>query len=80
MTQTQEKVSADKKEHRPVWSSGFCYLRKLLTLFGRKVKDSAYPGHVESLWILITLVTGLHFAGIPYGLMQYLSKFKILTE
>lgn len=56
--------------------------RQKITLFRNKIRNSAYPGHVDSVWILIALVNGLHFAkkNSRYGLMNYLTEFSVIAK
>lgn len=72
----------DKKVFQHEWNSRLRWWRKQITKFRSKIRNSAYPAHVESLWMLIVLVTGLHFAdrNSPYGLMKYLTGFRVIAE
>lgn len=58
--------------------SGF-WSRKI-TMFRNRIRNSAYPGRIQSLWMLIALVMGLHFAGKSYGLMNYLAGYIVIAE
>lgn len=54
--------------------------RKKITDFRYKIRNSAYPGHIESIWIIIAVTIGLHFSGRNYGLMKYLTGFTLIAE
>lgn len=65
-----------------VWQSGLRSWKKRLARFKTKVRNGVYPAHVESLWIIMGLVMGLHFSqrAFPYDLVNYFMKFMPLTE
>lgn len=63
-------------------NSTFRSWRKKFTILRNEIRNSAYPAHVESLWILIALVIGLHFTDKTprYGLMKWITGFSIVAE
>ncbi|KAJ6642115.1 Carnitine O-palmitoyltransferase 1, liver isoform [Pseudolycoriella hygida] len=56
-------------------------LRRKITTFKNFIRNIVYPVHVETLWVLIALVNGLHFADkIPsYGLVKWLTGFEMFA-
>lgn len=56
--------------------------RKKITIIRNEIGNSAYPAHVESLWILTALVIGLHFTDKSprYGLMKWITGFSVVAE
>lgn len=51
-----------------IWKSGLRSWRKRFVQFKIKVRNGAYPAHLESLWIIMGLVLALHFSAynIPH--------------
>lgn len=60
-----------------VWQSGVKSWKKRVARFLSKVRNGVYPAHLESLWILIMLVSGFHFYSrpIPYDLVNVSLKY-----
>lgn len=56
------------------------WLRKI-TNFRNKIRNSAYPVRVESLWILIAVVNGLHFSDKTsnYGLLKLVTGLGVFA-
>lgn len=57
-----------------IWKSSFGSLKKRMVRFRAKVRNGAYPAHIESLWIIIILVAALHFNTqlLPFDLVNVL--------
>jgi hypothetical protein len=57
-----------------IWKSGLRSWKKRFNRFQTKVRNGAYPAHLESLWVLTGLVTALHLAGykVPLNLLDKL--------
>lgn len=47
---------------------------QFVCFFQNSIHNGVYPGHLWSLWILISLVAGVHFSGfkVPYDLVTKL--------
>lgn len=45
-----------------IWKGGLKSWRKRFIRFKTKVRNGAYPAHVESFWIVMVLVSALHFS------------------
>lgn len=45
-----------------IWKSGLKSWRKRFARFKIKVRNGAYPAHLESLWLIIAVIIGCHFA------------------
>lgn len=56
--------------------------RKKMTSVRMEIRNSAYPVRVESLWILVALVNGLHFADKAphYGLTKFVTGLGFSAE
>jgi carnitine O-palmitoyltransferase 1, liver isoform len=57
-----------------IWKSGLRSWKKRFIQFKIKVRNGAYPAHLESLWVIISIVTVLHFSSykMPYNIVNNL--------
>lgn len=71
-------VNVDKKLLKHETDSVFVLWCKQIAMLGCKVRNSAYPAHVESLWIITAIILGLHFGGrsTSYGLIELITGFE----
>ncbi|XP_044749779.1 carnitine O-palmitoyltransferase 1, liver isoform isoform X2 [Coccinella septempunctata] len=69
-------VNFDREVLHLVWQSGIRSWKKRLARFQNSIHNGVFPGHMWSLWILITLVTAVHFSGfkIPLDLTSIVLK------
>jgi len=69
-------VNYDREVLNLVWDSGIRSWRKRLARFRSGVRNGAYPAHLESLWVLMGLVTLVHFSNkqVPYDLVNNFIK------
>lgn len=60
-----------------VWQSGVRSWKKRFAQYRSKVRNGAYPAHLESLWLIMGLVMALHFSQIrvPYDLVNFFMKY-----
>lgn len=60
-----------------VWQSGLRSWKKRIAHFKSKVRNGVYPAHVESLWLIMGLVMGVHFSqqAFPYDLVNFFLHF-----
>lgn len=67
----------DQEVLQLVWQSGVRSWKKRLGRFKNKVRNGAYPAHVESLWIIMGIAMALHFSKnkVPYDLVNYFIKY-----
>lgn len=51
-----------------IWQSGLRSYKKRFAKFRSKVRNGAYPAHLESLWVIMGVVTSLHYSSVklPY--------------
>ncbi|KAF9799184.1 hypothetical protein SFRURICE_006444 [Spodoptera frugiperda] len=65
-------VNFDREVLYLVWESGIRSWKKRLARFRNSVHNGVYPGHLQSLYVLWTLLAAAHFAGfsVPFGLVQ----------
>ncbi|XP_053623682.1 carnitine O-palmitoyltransferase 1, liver isoform [Plodia interpunctella] len=65
-------VNFDREVLYLVWESGLRSWKKRLARFRNSVHNGVYPGHLQSLYVLWTLLVAAHFGGfnIPFGLVQ----------
>ncbi|XP_061706230.1 carnitine O-palmitoyltransferase 1, liver isoform [Cydia pomonella] len=65
-------VNFDREVLYLVWESGLRSWKKRLARFKNSVLNGVYPGHLQSLYVLWTLLAAAHFGGfhIPFGLVQ----------
>ncbi|XP_050683396.1 carnitine O-palmitoyltransferase 1, liver isoform [Leptidea sinapis] len=65
-------VNFDREVLYLVWESGIRSWKKRLARFRNSIHNGVYPGHLQSLYVLWTLLVVTHFAGfdIPFGLVQ----------
>lgn len=63
-------------------NSKFRLWSKMITSIRNEIRNSAYPARIEILWILIALVTGLHFTegNSDYDLIKYLTGFSAIAK
>lgn len=69
-----ETESDNKTVLSLIWKSGLRSYKKRFAFFKTKVRNGAYPAHLESLWIIMTLTVALHFSnyGVPFNLVSKL--------
>lgn len=67
----------EKEVLQLVWESGVKSWRKRFARFRAKVRNGAYPAHVESLWLIIAITTGFHFYAqkTPFDIVKTIFKF-----
>lgn len=55
-----------------IWKSCLKSWKKRFIQFKLKVRNGAFPAHLESLWVIMGVVTALHFSGygVPYDLVN----------
>ncbi|KAL4717533.1 hypothetical protein ACJJTC_000682 [Scirpophaga incertulas] len=65
-------VNFDREVLYLVWESGIRSWKKRLARFRNSVHNGVYPGHLQSLYVLWTLLVAVHFGGfhIPFGLVR----------
>ncbi|CAG4942207.1 unnamed protein product [Colias eurytheme] len=65
-------VNFDREVLYLVWESGLRSWKKRLARFRNSIHNGVYPGHLQSLYVLWTLLVAAHFGGfnIPFGLVQ----------
>ncbi|XP_052746885.1 carnitine O-palmitoyltransferase 1, liver isoform [Bicyclus anynana] len=65
-------VNFDREVLYLVWESGLRSWKKRLARFRNSIHNGVYPGHLQSLYFLWTVLAAAHFAGfdIPFGLVQ----------
>lgn len=70
----QESTDAnhDKEVLSLVFQSGVRSTKKRFARFLAKVRNGAYPAHLESLWVIIALVSLMHYSAkrVPYDLVN----------
>ncbi|XP_045458600.1 carnitine O-palmitoyltransferase 1, muscle isoform [Melitaea cinxia] len=64
-------VNFDREVLYLVWESGIRSWKKRLARFRNSVHNGVYPGHLQSLYFLWTVLVAAHFGGvdIPFGLV-----------
>lgn len=69
-----EPEADNEKVLSVIWKSGLKSWRKRFIRFKTKVRNGAYPAHIESFWVIMSLVTMLHLSDykIPYDLVKRL--------
>lgn len=72
-----ETESDNKSVLSLIWKSGLRSYKKRFASFKAKVRNGAYPAHLESLWIIMGVTMALHFSG--YGVLFDLVK-KLLDK
>lgn len=57
-----------------IWKSGLKSWKKRFIRFKVKVRNGAYPAHLESLWVIMAVIIALHFStyDVPYDLVSKL--------
>lgn len=57
-----------------IWKSGLKSWRKRFVRYKIKVRNGVYPAHLESLYIVMAIVTAIHFSSyhVPYDLTDNL--------
>lgn len=70
-------VNFDREVLYLVWESGLRSWKKRLARFRNNVHNGVYPGHLQSLYVLWTLIVAAHFGGfnIPFGLVKKMQTF-----
>ncbi|XP_026497542.1 carnitine O-palmitoyltransferase 1, liver isoform [Vanessa tameamea] len=65
-------VNFDREVLYLVWESGIRSWKKRLARFRNSIHNGVYPGHLQSLYFLWTVLVAAHFGGvnIPFGLVQ----------
>ncbi|XP_028032925.1 carnitine O-palmitoyltransferase 1, liver isoform [Bombyx mandarina] len=65
-------VNFDREVLYLVWESGVRSWKKRLARFRNNVLNGVYPGHLQSLYVLWTLLVAAHFSNfnIPFGLVD----------
>lgn len=74
--QEHTEANHDKEVLQLVLRSGLKSWKKKMSHIKRKVRNSVYPAHLETLWISIAIVTALHFASqkVPFDLVNVVIK------
>lgn len=59
-----------------IWQSGLRSWKKRFAQFMIKVRNGVYPAHLESLWIIMGIVSSFHYASfkLPYDAVDQLVK------
>ncbi|XP_051161929.1 carnitine O-palmitoyltransferase 1, liver isoform isoform X1 [Leptopilina boulardi] len=70
-------VNFDREVLHLVWQSGIRSWKKRFFRFQNNLKSGVYPASLGSLWLTISLVTAVHFAGykVPYDLVGKVSPY-----
>ncbi|KAG5684913.1 hypothetical protein PVAND_014123 [Polypedilum vanderplanki] len=65
-------VNYDREVLHLVWESGVRSWKKRVARIKAGIKNGAYPAHLESLYVIMILVTLLHFSNktVPYDLVN----------
>lgn len=65
-------VNFDREVLYLIWESGVRSWRKRLARFRNSIHNGVYPGHLQSLWVLWSLLAAAHFTNIniPFGLVD----------
>ncbi|CAG9557982.1 unnamed protein product [Danaus chrysippus] len=65
-------VNFDREVLYLVWESGLRSWNKRLARFRNSIHNGVYPGHLQSLYFLWTVLAAAHFAGfhVPFGLVH----------
>lgn len=68
-------IKSDHGEINPIRKTRSKSWIKWLTQANRKLRNAVYPAHVESFWVISTLVLALHFASyrLPFNLVNDLA-------
>jgi len=75
----------DQEVLQLVWQSGWRSWKKRFAKFRSGVRNGLYPAHLESLWVVLAIVLGLHFTvnKVPYNLVNrfasHLPRYFITT-
>lgn len=69
-------VNYDREVLHLIWESGLRSWKKRIARVKSGVRNGVYPAHLESFWVLIGLVTLLHFSikKVPYDMVNYFVK------
>lgn len=69
-------VNYDSEVLHLVWQSGVRSWKKRFARIKAGIKNGAYPAHLESFYVIIILVTLLHFASkrVPFDLVNTCMK------
>ncbi|KAL3285273.1 hypothetical protein HHI36_019383 [Cryptolaemus montrouzieri] len=69
-------VNFDREVLHLVWQSGIRSWKKRIARFQNSIHNGVYPGHMWSLWMLVGLVTAVHFSGykVPFDLTELVLK------
>ena len=70
-------VNFDREVLNLVWQSGLRSWKKRLARFQNSVHNGVYPGHLWTLWLLISITAGIHFSGfkVPYDLVTKIMPY-----
>lgn len=70
-------VNFDREVLHLVWQSGIRSWKKRFFRFQNNLKSGAYPASLGSLWLTISLVTAVHFAGykVPFDLVGKVAPY-----
>lgn len=73
-TLIHETESDNKTVLSLIWKSGLRSYKKRFASFKSKVRNGAYPAHLESLWIIMGVTMALHFSnyGVSFDLVNKL--------
>jgi carnitine O-palmitoyltransferase 1 len=65
-------VNYDREVLHLVWESGVRSWKKRVARIKAGIRNGAYPAHLESLYVILILVTLLHFSSkrVPYDLVN----------
>lgn len=65
-------VNYDREVLNLVWGSGVRSWKKRVARLKSGVRNGVYPAHLESLWVLMGLVTIFHYSKkrVPYDLVN----------
>ncbi|XP_031346630.1 carnitine O-palmitoyltransferase 1, liver isoform isoform X2 [Photinus pyralis] len=70
-------VNFDREVLNLVWQSGLRSWKKRLARFQNSIHNGVYPGHLWTLWVLISITAGIHFSGfkVPYDLVTKIMPY-----
>ncbi|GLV42745.1 withered [Carabus blaptoides fortunei] len=70
-------VNFDREVLHLVWQSGIRSWKKRLARFQNSIHNGVYPGHLWSLWLLISVTSAVHFSGfkVPYDLVNNIMPY-----
>ena len=60
-----------------IWKSGLRSWKKRFIRYKAKVHNGVYPAHLESLWVIMCVITAFHFSSyqMPFDLINKSVKY-----